>query len=275
MEVTLMPVITKITVQKKQKDRYNIFTDEGNGEKYAFSVDEDVLIKFQLKKGMELDDFAVTEIFFQDDIRKAYNQAIHYLASRMRSEEEVRQYLRKKEVDEPIVNEVIHKLRHYQFLNDQEFALAYVRTQMNTSDKGTTLIRQELKEKGISDSMIENALLEYPYEFQLEKAITLSNKFVQKNNMDSARIVKQKLEQMLGRKGFPFEIIRQTIESIDLSGNEDKEMKALRKQGEKLLTKYKQYPEYEFSQKIKQTLYRKGFSIDQIDQFLSEIKDEN
>lgn len=49
-----MPVITKITAQKKLKDRYNIFTDAGDGEKYAFSVDEDVLIKHQLKKGWNL-----------------------------------------------------------------------------------------------------------------------------------------------------------------------------------------------------------------------------
>ena len=75
-----MPVITKITVQKKQTDRYNIFTDDGHGEKYAFSVDEDVLIKYQLKKGMELDEFAVTEIFFQDDIRKAYQPSSSILS---------------------------------------------------------------------------------------------------------------------------------------------------------------------------------------------------
>ncbi len=44
-----MPNITKITTQKKRKDRYNIFVDE----KYAFSVDEEVLLKFHLKKGMD------------------------------------------------------------------------------------------------------------------------------------------------------------------------------------------------------------------------------
>ena len=45
-----MSMITKITTQQKNKERFNIFVDEGKGEKYAFSVDEAVLIKFQLKK---------------------------------------------------------------------------------------------------------------------------------------------------------------------------------------------------------------------------------
>lgn len=61
-----MPNITKITTQKKRKDRYNIFVDE----KYAFSVDEEVLLKFQLKKGMELDDLLLAEIQFHDEIQK-------------------------------------------------------------------------------------------------------------------------------------------------------------------------------------------------------------
>ncbi|MGV3466194.1 MAG: recombination regulator RecX, partial [Heyndrickxia sp.] len=45
-----MPIITKITVQKNLSDRYNIYLDE----EYAFSVDEDVLTRFQLRKGKEL-----------------------------------------------------------------------------------------------------------------------------------------------------------------------------------------------------------------------------
>lgn len=270
-----MPVITKITVQQKKKDRYNIFIDNGDGEKYGFSVDEDVLIKYQLKKGMELDDFAVTEIFYQDDIRKAYSQAIQYLAVRMRSEQEVRQYLKKKEINEQIINEVIHKLYQYQFLNDQEFAYAFVRTQMNTTDKGTIVIRQELKEKGISDGIILASLLEYPYEIQIEKGFKLANKFVEKNKKDSVKLLKQKLEQMLIRKGYSFEIIQEIIREIDMDKNEDEEMAVLRKQGEKLAGKYSRYTGFEFLQKMKQALYRKGFTLEQIDLYLTELKYED
>ncbi|WP_318505534.1 recombination regulator RecX [Bacillus sp. T3] len=270
-EVIYVPtIITKITVQQKQKDRYNIFVDNGDGEKYGFSVDEDVLIKYQLKKGQNLDDFAVSEIFYQDDIRKAYSQAVQYLAARMRSELEVRQHLQKKELDENIINEVIHKLYQYQFLNDHEFAVAFVRTQMNTTDKGTIVIGQELKEKGIKDEILETSLLEYPYERQFEQCFNLSKKFVEKNKKESAKFLKQKLEQMLIRKGYPFDIIQETIRDIDFDKGEDMEMEALRKQGDKLLGKYSRYSGYEFTQKMKQALYRKGFPMDLIDQYLAE-----
>lgn len=268
-----MSFITKITVQQKQKDRYNIFTDDGKGEKYAFSVDEDVLIKHNLKKGLEIDEFALTEILFHDEIRKAYNRAVQYLAVRMRSEFEVRQYLQKKEIDEPIVKEVIHKLYQFQFLNDQEFALAYVRTQMNTTDKGSVTLQQELKEKGIKNELIERALLEYPIQMQQENAVKLAKKFFQKNSKDSSKVIKQKLEQMLIRKGYSFEMIQETIESLDLSKDQEDEIEALRKQGEKLRIKYGKYSGYEFIQKMKQSLYRKGFSIELINQYLTEIQE--
>ena len=67
-----MPVITKITQQKKDKERYNIFLDE----KYAFSVHESVLVKFELTKGMTLEDWSVDEMVYEDEIRKAFNRAL-------------------------------------------------------------------------------------------------------------------------------------------------------------------------------------------------------
>lgn len=273
MEVKRMPIITKITSQQKLTDRYNIFIDDGKGEKYGFSVDEDVLIKYQLKKGMELDDFTVTEIFYQDDIRKAYSQAVQYLATRMRSETEVRKYLHKKEVEEQIVNEVIHKLYQYKFLDDQEFSVAYVRTQMNTTDKGVVVISQELKEKGIAEQLIEAAMLEYPYEKQLEKACGLAEKFLQKKSHESLKASKQKLEQMLIRKGYPFGLITEALGLVEFEEDTFKELKAVEMQGSKLISKYRKYEGYEFRQRMKQALYRKGFALELIDQYLDELID--
>lgn len=269
-----MPIISKISIQKHNKDRYSIFTDSGRGEEYAFSVDEDVLIKYQLKKGMELDDLAVMEMLFQDDIRKAFNTAINYLAHRMRSEAEVRDYLKKKEVAEPVIKEAIHKLYDLKFLNDEEFALAYVRTQINTTDKGAGVIKLELKEKGIAPAIITNVVDEVSFDDQLEKAIKLSEKYAQKNKKDSSRILKQKIEQMLQRKGYAFPIIRAALEQTEVEKEDDGEMDALRYQGEKLHNKYVKLPLREYRQKMKMALYRKGFPMELIDEFIAEKENE-
>lgn len=264
-----MPIITKIAVQQKKSDRYNIFLDE----KYAFSVDEDVLIKHQLKKGMELDEFSIAEIGYQDEIRKAYNMSIQYLSTKMRSEKEVRQFLIKKEIDEVIIQEVIHKLFEYRFLNDEEYALAFVRTQKNTTDKGIEMVRSELKEKGVSEPFIENALLEYPEEDEFKKAFSLCEKFVAKNSRDSAKIVKQKLEQLLMRKGFSFSTMKAAIAETEMEKTEDEELDVLRAHAEKAHRKFSKLPHFEYEQKMKQTLYRKGFSLEIIERVLEEYRE--
>lgn len=269
-----MPVITKISVQKHNKDRYSIFTDSGGGEEYAFSVDEDVLIKHQIKKGMELDDLSIAEMLFHDDIRKAYNMSINYLAHRMRSEKEVRDHLKKKEVAEPVIIEAIHKLYGLNFLNDEQFALAFVRTQLNSTNKGAEVIKRELKEKGIKPSIITTVIEEVSVDAQIEKAKKLSEKYMEKNTKDSARILKQKVEQMLQRKGYSFAIIRAALEETEEQKEDVDDMDALNYQGEKLHAKYVKLPKKEYRQKMKMALYRKGFPMDMISEFIAEKENE-
>ena len=269
-----LAVITKITTQQKNQDRFNIFMDYGKGEEYAFSVDSNVLIRFQLKKGMEIDDFSIVEIQFQDDIRKAYNLAVNYLARRMRSEKEIKEYLLKKEVEEPIVNEVLHKLATQKYINDEEFAIAFVRTQKNTTEKGPDLIRLELKEKGINERTIKLAIAEYPIEEQVEKAIKISEKLMRKSSKESQRLVKEKAEQLLVRKGYPFEIIQLSLKEAEMEKEDDEELEAIKYQGDKAHRKYSKYSSFEYRQKMKQALFRKGFSMDLIEKYLEEIEEK-
>jgi regulatory protein len=265
-------IITKITTQQKSKDRFNIFMDHGKGEEYAFSVDSAVLIRFELKKGMELDDFSILEVQYQDGIRKAYNRAVNYLARRMRSEKEIRDYLTQKEIEEPVINEVIHKLATQKYINDEEYALSYVRTQLNTTDKGPDLITMELKERGINEGIIKHVITEYPKEEQVEKAIKVAEKVIKKNTKESQRIVKQKAEQFLLRKGYSFDVIHLALTEAAMDKDQDEEMEAIRYQGEKTHRKYSTLTGFEYSQKMKQALFRKGFPMELIEKYLEEVE---
>lgn len=267
-----MTYISKITTQKKQTGRFNVYINDGTGEKYAFSVDEDVLIKYQLKKGMELDEFTQLEVLYQDTVRKAFGTAIQYLAIRMRSEKEVRDYLKQKEIEDPVIQEVVHRLYNHHYLNDEEFALAYTRTQINTTDKGPRVIKEELKEKGIGDSILEKVMEEFTFELQFSKVLHLCKKAQNKKRNDSQFVFEQKLKQALNRKGYSFSIIDEAMGEIKNASQDEQnlEIEALQKQGEKAWKKYG-----DDRQKIKQFLYRKGFSVDQIDEFINHIDELN
>ncbi|MCH1627529.1 recombination regulator RecX [Fredinandcohnia quinoae] len=268
-----MALITKITTQKKNNERFNIFLDHGQGEEYAFSVDQAVLISFQLKKGMELDELDITEIQFDDEVKKAFNLALVFLSYRMRSKKEIIDYLKKKEVEEPIIPEVIHKLIEYKYVNDLEFAKAYVQTQINTTVKGPSVIKQELFEKGIEQDHISNSLELFSSEMQIQKAVKLIEKTITSTKNMSDMLLKQKLEQTLMRKGYGWDIIQIALEEVEVDKDDNEEWEALEHHGNKAHRKYEKLDGWEYNQKMKQTLFRKGFSIELIDKFIESLKD--
>ncbi|MYM14944.1 recombination regulator RecX, partial [Staphylococcus aureus] len=83
-----MPKITKIEVQKKNKERFNLFLDE----QFEMGIDIDTLVKFNLKKGQQLEAADMAEIQKYDHYRIGLNKAIQYLSYKKRTEKEVIQY---------------------------------------------------------------------------------------------------------------------------------------------------------------------------------------
>ena len=263
-----MSIITKISVQKNNTSRYNIYMDKGHGEEYAFAVNEDTLLKFQLTKGKELDDLDIEEIILADQVSKAYQSAINYLSYRMRSKKEISQHLRDKEIEPFVVTEILIKLEEQGYINDFNFSLSYVRTQVNTTLKGPEIVIQELVEKGIDRHLIEEAILEYPFEQELEHAMKLIEKGESKYRKDSFTVKKQKIEMALKRKGYRFSTIQQAWEKMNVEKDMDEEIESLRLQAEKFKRKYAAYSGYEYEMKMKSALYRKGFSIELIERYL-------
>lgn len=87
--------LQKIEVQKRSKERFNIYIDKGQGEEYGFSVNEVILIKHGLQKGLEIDEIALGNILYNEEVQKAYLQAISYLSYQMRTKLEIEDFLRK------------------------------------------------------------------------------------------------------------------------------------------------------------------------------------
>jgi regulatory protein len=271
-----LPIIKKITVQKKNKERYNIFFDQGDKEEYAFSVSQDVLIKYDLRKGKELSSEDIELIFQNDELQKAMNKSINYLSYRMRSEKEVRTNLLENEYSVEIVQKVISWLLERNYLNDSEFAKAYVKTQQNTTDKGPRLIENGLKEKGINSLIIEEVMMGLSFDEQLQKALKLCEKLAGKKKKVSISNLKNDMQSMLIRKGYPFDVINMAIDSSIKKVDIEQDALAVTIQGEKAWKKYRSEPIDVRKLKVKQFLYRKGFSLEHIDLFLEEkLMEEN
>ena len=80
---------------------------------------------------------------------------------------------------------------------------------------------------------------------------------------------------MLFRSGYSFAIIRAALEENEEQKEaDDDDTDALTYQGEKLHAKYVKLPKKEYRQKMKMALYRKGFPMDMISDFIAEKENE-
>lgn len=269
-----MTKITKITTQKRNKHRYNIFTKKNGEEQYAFSVEEETLISEGLKKGLVLDPITIEHLTRADHLNKTYNKVLNYLSYRMRSTQEIRIYLREQELEEEQVQVIIDRLDKQKLLDDQAFATAFVATKMNSGFRGPGQIRTELFQKGIKQPLIEQALTHYSESDQVERVVAWLTKQMKKSTRQSHRQQINKLKQQLLQKGFNQSIIDHAFQQTAFKKDEQEEWQSLVYQGEKALRRYRTKAEgYLLNQKIKASLYRKGFSQEQINRFIEQHVD--
>lgn len=265
-----MVTISRITTQKRNQGRYNVYIHNGRQETYGFSVDEDVLVQFNLRKGLEINKEQIKQLIDQDLMNQSYNQALKYLSYRMRSEKEVRSFLATKEVSSDQIDQMIHKLKSQNLLDDLEFANMFVRSRIQSSRKGPLLIKNELKNKGVTEIISNQALKEYTYDIQFKKAMNIVKKRLERSSKHSFKRQLDQAKAALQRNGYTHDVILDVVRQFQENKDENAEWLAIQHQGEKLFRKHgKKYKDYELQQKVKEGLYRQGFSIDIIHKYLT------
>jgi regulatory protein len=193
-----MQKITAIVVQKKNPKRVNIYLD---GE-FAFGLAR--ITAAWLQTGQTLDEEKIAKLQAEDSREKALQQALLFLSYRVRSENEIRQNLRKHEYTEPVIEETLEHLRRDGFANDNQFARAWVENRNTFRPRGRRALTMELRQKGIDDSTIESVLEgvddeALAYEAGLKKAGKLK--------VQEWSEFRKKVSEFLARRGFSYPVI--------------------------------------------------------------------
>jgi regulatory protein len=96
-----------------------------------------------------------------DEFQREYNRALNFLAVRPRSTAEVRERLRRKNVAPDLIDAVIARLNRARYLDDAEFARYWIGERARSRPRGARLLRGELRNKGVSSTLIEEALTNF------------------------------------------------------------------------------------------------------------------
>lgn len=263
-----------ITISKVNKGRNSFYEVElSNGE--VLRVSEDTLIAYRLLKDREITEAEIAEIKKASNEDAGFQLALNYLSYQMRTEKELYSYLKEKEIELSDRKKIVARLREMNLLDDTAFGESFVRTQMRLGDKGPRVIKQKLKEKGLSEQDIEISLGLYEEEMQYEIASHTAEKAMRKFHDKSVRETQQKLQQTLMTKGFSSDIIKLVIDALDFQEILEQEENALETQGDKLWQRNRRFDTAKRKQKVKQSLYQKGFGLDAIDAFLAKKEEED
>ena len=156
-----------------------------------------------------------------NEYRRANAAALRLLGLCDRSKNDLRERLSKKGYSAEVVESVISKLESYDYINDERYAMKYSADAVRKKNLGPVALRYRLQQKGINSGIIEEAVSKvFKDDDEKEVASRAMRKKleVRSNKLEVRKEDIKRLSDYLRRKGFSYDIIRQTLMKI---GKED------------------------------------------------------
>lgn len=196
-------------VRRGKSELYKTFVD---GE-YVCLLEAETIVKNKLKTGQEIDENKFNEIRQESEKLTCKNVAISYVSKALKTKKQVEANLKQKGFLLQSIDYAISKLCDYGYINDRYYAECFVKTK---TQKGKLYLKNALKTKGISDSIINEVLLDY--ETDEDQLKNLAYKFIKNKPCDDK--LRQKLYRHLISKGFEFGEVQRVVNQV-LSGDSD------------------------------------------------------
>ncbi|KKR80477.1 MAG: regulatory protein [Candidatus Daviesbacteria bacterium GW2011_GWA1_41_61] len=219
-----MPKIISVEPQKKNPRRFNIFLDGV----FAFGADEDLVVNYHLVPGKIVQPRELEKLLFESEVGKLMERMYGLFSVRMRSEKEVRDYLKnlsfkrktkgKEEISDLVIDILVERLKQKGMLNDLEFAKAWVEGRRRSKQKGVRALKAELYQKGIDREIVEEVLrLADARSGQVSEEdlakLALEKKMKSWKNLPELEFKKKAIEFLL-RRGFEYSIVRVVVAKL-------------------------------------------------------------
>ena len=194
--------ITKLEVQKNDKNRVNLYVDD----EFYSGIPAELVYLEHLKTGLEIDEKDLKKIIFENEKSKAMSRVTKYIGSSLKTQKQIRDYLRKKEYSDDTIEFVMSKLVEYNYIDDKKYAQAYVLTY--GKKYGKLKLISQLKIKGVSEEIIECVLEDN----KVDSIESVASKYL-KNKVMSYEVF-QKLFRFLYSRGYEFDEINSYINKL-------------------------------------------------------------
>jgi regulatory protein len=199
--------ITALKVQARNKQRVNVYLD---GE-FAFGLA--AIEAARLKIGQSLSEADLARLRAADEVEQTYERALQYLSYRPRSEAEIRRRLSRKTENPAALDEALARLRRAGLVDDKAFGQLWVENRAQFRPRSRRMLKAELRQKGLSAEQAEAALAAVPGgdgEAAYQAATGRAGRLRALPRQEFFR----RMQGFLGRRGFDYETIRETVERV-------------------------------------------------------------
>jgi regulatory protein len=163
------------------------------------------------REKQELSGSQLETITGRDRYQGCLNAAIRFLAYRPRSEAEVRQRLKKHGFDSDITEGALARLKEQGLVDDAAFARFWKENRETFSPRSRRQTKMELRRKGLAADVIEPVIGEIDENDSAYRAARVKARHL---HLEDYQVFRRRLGAYLGRRGFGYDIIKETTERI-------------------------------------------------------------
>lgn len=147
----------------------------------------------------------------REQFQRCRDAALRYLGSRPRSEAELKHRLRRRGFAEEAIAKVLLELEQQHLVDDLAFARFWRENREAFSPRSRRLIAQELREKGVAADTIAQAIAGLDDEVEARR---LAQRKLRSWSGLANPQFRQKLASLLRRRGFDYEVTKETIDQV-------------------------------------------------------------
>ena len=199
-----MPLITDIAPYKGSTIRIDL--DEGE----PLFINSEIVYSFNLKKGMSLPQSAIEQLIHDNELRKAKERGLYLMDYADNTYAGLFKKLQKNYSDD-ICYEVCDKLSEIGVINDRRYAANFARKLIEVKLMGRYRAVQEMKQKGLTKSVIEDALEPYEDGYRERLRELIEKKYMKKLDFEDRN---RKVTAALVRYGYSFDDIKAVLREI-------------------------------------------------------------
>lgn len=148
---------------------------------------------------------------------RVYNRILRFATIRPRSAKEIELWFKRKKVNLELIEGLFNQLKESGLVDDLSFAKWWIDQRVTFRPKSKRALVYELQQKGIDKFIIEDALESVEVD-EVSLARRIIEKKVGRFSTLPSRVKRQKISELLARRGFSWNVIKETLDLNDEIG---------------------------------------------------------